>query len=382
MILPVFLLAAVPCAVAEKTSDLIGKLDDLDRSIAESRELNAQSAKTIDELRKSLYQSAVKMRDIKKLSDEVNSAESSDAVVKKQQEQLRSEISEATAAIRLVNSQLLELEKINKASMEKMEDDGKEIATLKDFAVDPDKAAEAAGKKKVASLQAKLKEASDLAEQRGEVIEKLNREIQSLNKGQVAAQAPVKSRSNSAKDKMLSEAKKLLDGGNIDEAIVQFNKVMYENSDSDEARLGLAACYFERGELNTAQGLIDEVLSRNKANAWAIGLQGAVLYREGKLRDARRALEKSIKLDETNAYTHSYLGVVLFETGKKEDGIEAVKTSLQLDPDFVPALYNLAVMLSSADVQDLDASRFYYEKALSLGSPRDPLMDQLLTLTP
>jgi len=382
MILPAILLAAVPCANAEKSSDLIGKLDDLDRAVAESKELNNRAGNTIDELRKNLYQSAVKMRDLKKLSDEVHSTESSDAVIKKQQELLRTEISQATASIRLVNNQLLELEKIYKASTKRIEDDEEEIAALKDLVVDPEKAAEAVGKKKMASLQAKLKESTDLVKEQEDVIEKLNREIQALNKGKVAAPPTAKSRANSTEEKMLGSAKKLLDAGNVDEAIAQFNKVMYENPDSDEARLGLAACYFERGEMGTAQGLIDEVLSRNKSNAWAIGLQGAVFYREGKLRDARRALEKSVKLDDTNAYTHNYLGVVLFESGKKADGIESVKKSIQLDSEFVPALYNLAVMMTSAEVPDLDASRFYYEKALSLGSPRDPLMDQLLNISP
>jgi len=382
LILPIVLFASVPFADAESAARLINKLDELDRDIVESRELSARTGNTIEELRKSLYQSAVKIRDVKKVGDEVDSAKSKDAEIKAQHELLRSEISRATASIRVVNNQLLELEKINAANLKRWKDFDEEIVSLKDSVVDPEKAAEAAGKKKIESLQSKLKEATDLLEQREEVIEKLNREVRKLSKSQPTVQPVVEPRVSTEVEKKLITARGLLDAGNVDGAIVLYNKLMYENPDSDEVRLGLAACYFERGELDTAQGLIDEVLSRDKGNAWALGLQGALFYRDGKLRDARRALEKSIKIDAANAYTHNYHGVVLFEMGNQENGIAAVQQALQLDPDFVPALYNLAVMMTSAGVPDLTAARFYYEKAISLGGPRDPLLDQLLNLTP
>lgn len=361
---------------AETATDLVAKLDELDRSIADTREVATRTSASVEQLRKSLYEAAVQLREAKRTGDEFNNLTSENSPVYEEIGQLRAAVASATTLIRELNNHLNELSGINAGALEKISDNEGELAALKDAVVDPDKAAKESVRKKIAKLEADLSEANDLADQRGKMIAKLNKDIRSLQKGDATSDALTAKPAQ--RPQRLVDALDLLAAAKIDEAIGLFNKVLFDDPESDDARLGLAACYFERGEFNVATRMIDEVLSRDKANAWALGLRGAVLFRQGDLREARRTLEKSLKLDDGNAYVHNYLGVVLFQSGKKDGGIAEVQKAIQIDPAYISALYNLSIMLATSDTPDLVTSRLYYERAISLGSPHDPLMDKLL----
>jgi predicted Zn-dependent protease len=89
-----------------------------------------------------------------------------------------------------------------------------------------------------------------------------------------------------------------------------------------------------------------------------------------------------VELDPANAYNQNYLGVALFEAKRREQALTHLQAAVDLDPDYTAAHFNLAVVLSTGETPDLNASRLYYQRALTLGSARSEWLDQVLELAP
>lgn len=379
--LSVLFLALAPAGRAADAEEVIAKLDAIDQSIAAAREINTRTSATIEELRKELYQSAVDAREAKRKADATENALADGETPEELLSALKQDIVNASVRLRDVNAQIKALVDVTEASGKQIEQLEKKTEKLRKMAMDPEVAREAATQEIVQSLEAKLAETDEIADERGKIIVKLNREIKSLKKavesgGVVAGAAapPV------VVNPSVAKARALLEDGKVEAAMVLFREALYENPEDLDAQVGLAACQFESGDLEAARALVDAVLDANSEHARALGLLGAIQYRTGEAKKARRSLEKAAKMEPSNPYILNYLGAALFDTGRQEDGIAAVRNAIRLDADYIAAQYNLSVMLATSTEPDFDAARFHYGKSIKLGGPRDPLLDRLLGL--
>jgi len=365
-------------AWADKQTRLMSRLDDLTQEIATAREMPAKIDTTIEELRKELLKSAVETRDAKKLSDEIEAAIASGSPSAAELARLRTDIINAGRVLREFRDQLDELTKINKASYDMMENYEAQIASIRKAVIDPDAAIVAAGEEVVKELKAEIKNLKAVVAEKDRSIEKLLREgaspISPTGKKQSANTVAVE------RDPTLVSAIDLLAAGKIDEALASFKVAYSLNPEALDPLIGIAACHFERGELEQAEGIVDNVLEEDSRNPRALGLRGAILFRQGKAREARKILEKAVRADDLNPYNHNYLGITLNELGKSEAAIKEIERAVELDPNYISALYNLAILLATEEEPDLVRSRAHYEKALSLGSPRNKMLDELLGL--
>lgn len=376
----VLAMAVLSCAGfnswADKQSRLISRIDTLNQEMAAFRAVPEKIDMTIEELRKDLFKSAVETRDAKKLSDDIESAIASGSSASAELAQLRTDIVNAGRILRELRDQLEQLSKINKSSREMTEDFEAQLESLRKTVVDPDAAVESAGEDIVKGLKAEIKDLKSQVAERDRSLERLLRDYNSLA---VSSEKPQTVNLPAAdSDPSLAAANNLLASGKIDEALASFKKSYSLNPDSMEAQMGMAACYFEQGNLEDAEHLVKSVLELDKKNARAQGLHGAVLYRKGNLREARKTLEKAVRADETNAYNYNYLGVVLNEMGRADDAIEQIEHAVEIDPQYISALYNLAILLATDQEPDVIRAKAYYDKALSLGSPRNQMLDELL----
>lgn len=372
--LAVWLLAGGGAGFADDIERIRRQLERLDKEIADSRAFPGATATSLEELRKDLYHAAVSTRDAKKRSDEVQRllAEGQDAAA--ELEQLRGDIVSAGVLLRGLRDRMDQLERIVKNNERLLEDQASELGKLgKRLDQKPAEIEELiAGRTK--SLQKEVDALNKkLADRDGE-IQRLEQKLAARELRPAAVAIPGAGTAETA------EGFDLLAAGQVDQAMERFLRAATLDPAAVDPRVGLAACHFERNEIQPAWNIIQTVLEADPRNARALGVKGALLIREGKMKDARKALERAIKIDPANPYFYNHLGVALHESGRSDDALEQLRKAVELDAGYVAAVYNLSVVLATAREPDLETSRYYYQRALSLGSPREPLMDQLLGL--
>ncbi len=170
----------------------------------------------------------------------------------------------------------------------------------------------------------------------------------------------------------LTEADAMLASGAFEDAMAAFRAVLAKDAESAVAKTGLALCFFEMGDLGSAEQIANEVLALDARNARAAGLLGAIQFRRGELPAARRQLQRAIKYDDSNAYNHNYLGAVYYQQGHLGDAVKYMQRAVELDPGYISARYNLALMLTLAEAPDLATARQHYAAYLDLGGEPNP----------
>lgn len=119
--------------------------------------------------------------------------------------------------------------------------------------------------------------------------------------------------------------------GNIDEAIVEFQKAIEMDSQFAAAYTSLGAAYGEKG-------IIDQSISASK---------------------------KAIELDPRNATAHYNLGNAFGKEGNYEEAFASFYKAVELDPGYAGPHYGLAVCYYATDHYELAAE--HADKAEALG---------------
>jgi Flp pilus assembly protein TadD len=105
---------------------------------------------------------------------------------------------------------------------------------------------------------------------------------------------------------------------------------------------------------------------------------GILRYRQEKLDEGLDALSRSAQLNTTNPSTQFYLGCVLADKGMRPAAETAFRKALQLEPDYSDAHFNLALVYASEKPPSTGLARWHYKKALNLGHPRNPKLEEIL----
>ncbi len=85
-------------------------------------------------------------------------------------------------------------------------------------------------------------------------------------------------------------------------------------------------------KFETAQGLLQQVLSRDPKSAEAHNLVGVCQMRMGRFEDARRSFEQAIQLDSKFAFAYLNLGNVLLGSRNENDAMKNFRAALAIDP--------------------------------------------------
>lgn len=179
-------------------------------------------------------------------------------------------------------------------------------------------------------------------------------------------------------DELLTEANIKLRDGDTQGAESLFSAALEANPGLSEARLGLIACHYTRGDIETSERMVDEFLSKYPDNARALGLKGIIIWQQGDLKSARRTLQKALRRDPTDPQLHNYMGIIHHERNDFGRAVQAFRRSIELDPDYAEAQFNLAILLATSEKPQLDEARARYEAALQLGNRRDRDLEDIL----
>lgn len=179
-------------------------------------------------------------------------------------------------------------------------------------------------------------------------------------------------------DEWVDEANRLLQRGNIEAAQEAFKAALDLDPFSLRAQLGQASVDYALDDLERAQMKVTSILAMEPKNPQAMGLQGIILWRKGQIRQAEAMLREALAIDNQDAQLYNYYAIIEHAKGRYSEAAEALATAIELNPEHPEAHFNLAVIQVIGPVPDIQKAQKLYEKAILLGSQRDPKFEQAL----
>ena len=178
--------------------------------------------------------------------------------------------------------------------------------------------------------------------------------------------------------KLITEGNHALQQGNLANAQALFEQARDQDPSLVGAQMGLAACAYQRDDLEEARRIVRAVLKADGAQPQALGLRSMLYWKSGQLKEALADAQRAVELDPRDAQLHKFRGIVLFSAQQPEEAVAAMRQAVQLDPADGEALMNMAIMLAQQPEADLAEAGTFYEAALKAGQPGEPQLQELL----
>jgi protein O-mannosyl-transferase len=144
----------------------------------------------------------------------------------------------------------------------------------------------------------------------------------------------------------------LLRKGQLDDAMIHFQKTLAIKPDDAEAQNNLGNVFFGKGQMDDAVAHYQKALEIKPDYASAHNNLGNVFLGRGELNQSIAHYLKAIEIRPDLAEAHNNLGLVYREEGKLEEAIPHYQRALVLRPDYAEAHYNLAEALLQVGRQD------------------------------
>ena len=112
-------------------------------------------------------------------------------------------------------------------------------------------------------------------------------------------------------------------------------------------KLQIAFSFHQKGDLDKAQELYEELLDLDPQQFDVLHLSGLIAYQKGHLKKADDFFIKALEINFFNAPLHLNRGVAFMAATRFEEGLRSFEWSILISPDFPDAYYNLGVALQS-----------------------------------
>lgn len=164
--------------------------------------------------------------------------------------------------------------------------------------------------------------------------------------------------------KLLDEANALFDKGQIDEARVQFEKLLLENPEAYILNINIGNCFFKKEDYDQAISCYLKVLDKNPQYVKAlIALGNAYTNKD----DNDKAMEYYAKIDSSQVDDVDILyniGVGYYKGGKPAEALKYFQRAVELDSSYTDGLYYLG--LTQLNLQDNPAAIATFENYLKV----------------
>ena len=141
-------------------------------------------------------------------------------------------------------------------------------------------------------------------------------------------------------------ASELQKQGKIDEAIMEWEKVVQLQPRLPAANLGLGVALLNRGKYDDAIKHFDEFLREAPRSADGYHLLGLAYHRQGKYDWAIKNYNEALRLSPNNPDIINHLGMTLDKQGKTEQAIGEWEDVLKLEPTHADAHFNLGLAMA------------------------------------
>ncbi len=144
----------------------------------------------------------------------------------------------------------------------------------------------------------------------------------------------------------------LLKQRRLDDATVWLERAIALKPEWPESYNNLGAAWFLRDDLVKASASFDEAIRRDPGNTEAYFNRGRVLASQRRPAEALVAFRASLRLKGNDADTLAAAASASAAIGQVAEAIDLYRRSLRINPDLVPALTDLAWILSAAEPHD------------------------------
>jgi len=136
--------------------------------------------------------------------------------------------------------------------------------------------------------------------------------------------------------------------GQQESAAEEFRALLKHAPDDVGALLQLALAEKQSGDIERAQGYVENALRLDPSSSLLHFTRGEILYHRGLNEDALRALERSVELNAENYDALYLMGFVLGDLGRHSDAQSATRRAVRLNPSLSRAHANLSLETSRA----------------------------------
>lgn len=139
------------------------------------------------------------------------------------------------------------------------------------------------------------------------------------------------------------EGARLLEAGQLDEAIQKYQNVLQLNPRSEDANFNLGIAYARQGKLREAEKHYREAIRLMPQYAEAHNNLGNVLASQNRLDEAIAHFEAALKILPDHATAHNNLGSVLARQGRIPEAAFHFAEAVKSLPEYVEAHFNLGI---------------------------------------
>ncbi|MCE0497588.1 MAG: tetratricopeptide repeat protein [Methylacidiphilales bacterium] len=156
----------------------------------------------------------------------------------------------------------------------------------------------------------------------------------------------------------------LLDKGQVDEAMAEFQKVLEIDRNDAEAHYNLGNALLQKGQVDEAIAEYQKALAIKPNYAEAHYNFGNALMQEGQVDEALGEYQKALEIDPNDAEVHNNYGTALLQEGRLDEAMAQYQLALQIDPDFAEAHTDFGMVLLKKG--QVDEAITEYQKALAI----------------
>ena len=201
---------------------------------------------------------------------------------------------------------------------------------------------------------------------------------QGANKGDSSAPADAAAPWQGQFKELLARAKEEFERQDYLQAESTFREALKLNPDDYFALSNLGVVEFQLGKLKEAEEVLRKASEKTSDSSFALTTLGIVHYRQERLSDAEKVLRKSVTVNQEDFTAHNYLGIVLAASGKGKAGESEIMKAIEINPRYADAHFNLAVIYATGKPPAKMMARKHYAKAVELGAPPDPSLENLM----
>jgi len=158
----------------------------------------------------------------------------------------------------------------------------------------------------------------------------------------------------------------LVQKGQVDEAIVYYQKALEIKPDYAEAHSNLGTALLQKGQVDEAIAHCEKALEIEPDFADAHGNLGNALLQKGQVDGAIAQYQKALEIKPDKADAHGNLGNALLQKGQVGEAITHDRKALEIKPDYADAHINLGNALLQKG--QMDEAITHYQMALRIKS--------------
>lgn len=178
--------------------------------------------------------------------------------------------------------------------------------------------------------------------------------------------------------KVAAEAAKQYAQQKLNDAEKGFQEALRLDPNNVEYLNRLASVKTRLGKSAKAETLLKESLQHQLENPTAWLLLGMNQLEEHQNEKAFASLIQAALYDPKNAHAQNYLGIAAERNHWNDISESSLRKAVELDPNYADAHFNLAVYYLQLTPPLIEVARRHYQRALDLGTLRDPRIDALL----